>query len=366
MPLIHLISGARPNYMKIAPVVEALKPHTHRLRASLIHTGQHYDHNMARLFFDELRFPPIDHYLEVGSGSHASQTAAIMTRYEPIIEKDRPKLVMVVGDVNSTIACGLVAAKLHVPVAHVEAGLRSHNWQMPEEVNRVLTDRLSHYLFTPSKDADENLLKEGIDPNRIHLVGNVMIDTLERFKPKARNSRILDQLELKKGAYGVITLHRPSNVDSGESLQQLLDTLLTLSESLPLVYPVHPRSKKMLEQFGIWGRLEESPNFITTEPLGYLDFMKLMMDSKVVLTDSGGIQEETTILGVPCITLREETERPITVTQGTNVVVGTDPERIEVEFNKIMAGQGKQGRRPELWDGKAAERIVDVLARELS
>lgn len=355
---VILVVGARPNFMKVAPIARAMAGNP-ALIPRLVHTGQHYDAAMSRIFFEELDLPPPDLHLGVGSASHAVQTSRIMIAFERLLEGERPDLVLVVGDVNSTLACALAAAKLRIPVAHVEAGLRSRNLDMPEELNRLLTDRLSTYLFTPSADADRNLLAEGHDPARIHRIGNVMIDTLLHHRAQAEiRSRVLESLGLTPRRYAVLTLHRPETVDHPERLAAALDAVGQVAALLPVIYPVHPRTRKFLDSQRLDGDLRLG------EPLGYLDFLRLMDHALFVLTDSGGIQEETTALGVPCLTLRDETERPITVSEGTNIVVGLDAEKILAECQKILRGEGKSGRAmPELWDGHAAERLVQVLER---
>ena len=356
------VCGARPNFMKIAPLVEALS-RARGVQPILVHTGQHYDERMSKLFFGDLRIPKPDVNLEVGSGSHAVQTAEVMRRFEPVCMERRPDWVVVVGDVNSTIACALVAVKLGIKVAHVEAGLRSFDRTMPEEINRVLTDAISDRLFVTEPSGAENLRREGIADEKIHFVGNVMIDTLLRSRSRAEQSTILGDLGLSPKSYAVLTLHRPSNVDSVENFSAILGALERIAADMPIVFPVHPRSRKNLATMG----LERRANAITTlkmvEPLGYLDFLKLTADSAVVLTDSGGIQEETTILGVPCLTLRENTERPITITQGTNRLAGSTTDGILKAYREVRESRraGTAGRRPDLWDGKAAERIVAVL-----
>ncbi|MEZ5567652.1 MAG: UDP-N-acetylglucosamine 2-epimerase (non-hydrolyzing) [Halioglobus sp.] len=360
---ILCVVGARPNFMKIAPVMRAFSQAGSALNARLLHTGQHYDAAMKHAFFDQLQIPEPDIDLEVGSGSHAQQTADIMKRFEPVLDDMRPRAVLVVGDVNSTIACALVAVKKGVPVLHVEAGLRSGDRSMPEEINRVLTDQLSELLFTTESTARDNLLREGVADASIHFVGNVMIDTLffnlERAVPSAETLRKAG-LAGVAGDYGLITLHRPSNVDDPLVLKRLLDTLGDISQRTPLVFPVHPRTLARIESAGLGEELRRA-RITTTAPLGYLDMLGLMRDARVVLTDSGGIQEETTALGVPCITLRENTERPITVTQGTNTVVGTDPAKIIACYEDVISTGGKRGRSPELWDGAAAERVVTIV-----
>ena len=355
------VVGARPNFMKIAPIVEAMHAR-HDMESILVHTGQHYDHVMSDLFFNQLGLPKPDIYLGVGSGSHGEQTGKIMIEFEQVLKDVKPDLVLVVGDVNSTIACGLVAVKMSIQLAHVEAGLRSFDRTMPEEINRVLTDQISDYLFITERSAFENLRNEGIAEDKIHFVGNVMIDTLLRHRKRAADSPVLNHLGLEPRKFILVTLHRPANVDDPEILEKLLQVLGTLSRDMPVVFPVHPRTRKQVQQFGFENMLRQFPNVRLIEPLGYLDFLNCMDNARFVLTDSGGIQEETTVLGVPCITARENTERPVTVTQGTNVVVGRNPERILQEARKILEGNWKTGQIPELWDGKAAERIVQILA----
>ena len=365
------VVGARPNFIKIAPVIEALRAEPDPLRTVLVHTGQHYDEEMADSFFRQLRIaePEID--LGVGSGTHAAQTAEIMFRFEPVLEKVNPAAVLVVGDVNSTIACALVAAKKSIRVIHVEAGLRSYDRSMPEEVNRVLTDQISDLLFTTEKSAEQNLCREGIDKERIFFVGNVMIDTLRKHLENAlpvdttllRNDVDPAKLLENGKGYGVVTLHRPSNVDNPRVLGRLLDVLAQVSHQLPLVFPVHPRTEARIRD----GHFDfmKSQTVVCLPPLGYLEMLGLMANARLVLTDSGGIQEETTALGVPCVTMRENTERPVTETEGTNTVVGSDARRIRSVTEDILATGGKAGRVPELWDGKAATRIKEVVVRWL-
>jgi UDP-N-acetylglucosamine 2-epimerase (non-hydrolysing) len=353
------ICGARPNFMKIAPLMRAYAARP-AFEALLVHTGQHYDAAMSKAFFDDLGIPRPDINLEVGSGSHATQTALIMQRFEPVVLEHKPDAVLVVGDVNSTIACGLVAVKLQVPLVHVEAGLRSFDRTMPEEVNRLLTDAISELLFVTEPAGVRNLEREGVPAEKIHVVGNVMIDTLLQHREMAARSDVLVRLQLAEKQYGALTLHRPSNVDDPEVLGGICDALEVIQATTPLVFPVHPRTRKNLEHTGLLARLEGMPGLRLTEPLGYLEFLKLMSEAALVLTDSGGIQEETTVLGVPCLTLRQNTERPVTVEQGTNQVVGVSPAAILEAYDRIRAGQ-IQPRVPELWDGRAAERIADVL-----
>ncbi|MDZ7289580.1 MAG: UDP-N-acetylglucosamine 2-epimerase (non-hydrolyzing) [candidate division KSB1 bacterium] len=354
------VVGARPNFMKIAPLVDEMKKYE-EIESILVHTGQHYDEGMSKFFFDDLGLPKPDIYLGVGSAGHGEQTGKIMIEFERVLQEHRPEVVIVVGDVNSTIACGLVAVKMGIRLAHVEAGLRSYDRTMPEEINRVLTDQISDYLFTTERSALRNLQREGIDQEKIFFVGNVMIDTLLKHRERAEQSRIMQELEVTAQRYGLVTLHRPSNVDAKENLAKILEALITVQQQLPLIFPVHPRTRKQLQVFGLEEKVQQARNLILTDPLGYLDFLKLMAHAKLVLTDSGGIQEETTVLGVPCITMRENTERPITVEIGTNVVIGNSPERVIEESHRILAGHGKTGKLPELWDGHAAERIVRIL-----
>jgi UDP-N-acetylglucosamine 2-epimerase (non-hydrolysing) len=347
-----LVAGARPNFMKVKPVLDAVEQ---RGGATvLVHTGQHYDASMSDVFFDELGIRPPDHDLGVGSGTHAEQTARVMLAFEPLLAEVRPDVVVVVGDVNSTIACALVAAKAGVAVAHVEAGLRSRDWTMPEEVNRVLTDRLSTYLLAPSPDAVDNLRAEGEPDGEIHLVGNVMVDTLLANVERARARPVLERLGVAPGGYGLVTLHRPATVDDPSVLVPLVGALGELSAACPLVFPAHPRTLPHLDGLHLPGTL------IVTEPLGYLDFIALEASARLVLTDSGGVQEETTVLGVPCLTLRDNTERPITIWEGTNRLVGRVPAAVVAAAHDVLAG-GVEARRPALWDGRAGARIAAVL-----
>ena len=450
---IVLVAGARPNFMKIAPIIRAIEKHnlkrgiatssasksellamtpkfkmTKSLRGVLsetkeqprgnlefllVHTGQHYDSRMSKIFFKDLEIPQPDIYLGVGSGTHAEQTAKVMIKFEKALFKEKPDLVMVVGDVNSTLAAALCAVKLHIPLAHVEAGLRSYDRKMPEEINRVVVDVLSDYLFTPSQDADENLKKEGIPKEKIFLVGDVMVDTLLQFKVKSsklkatkslrarslaghcerKRSNLIEvrdchgtsslamtsrriatssakradflamtpKLNLKTNGYALLTLHRPSNVDNKKNFLKILEAVKKISKKIPIVFPVHPRTKKNMEGFKL---VVDCRRIHLIEPLGYLEFLKLMMESKFVMTDSGGMQEETTVLKIPCLTLRETTERPITIKEGTNILVGNDTKKIIREAEKILDGKGKKGTYPKLWDGKAAERIISVLSKK--
>jgi UDP-N-acetylglucosamine 2-epimerase (non-hydrolysing) len=354
------IVGARPNFMKVAPIVEAMKRRADKFQPMVVHTGQHYDAQMSDAFFRDLGLPEPDVYLGVGSSSHAVQTAKIMIEFEPVVLEYKPDWVLVVGDVNSTIACALVCSKLGVKVAHVEAGLRSRDRTMPEEINRLLTDQISDLLLTPSPDADENLKAEGIAKEKIRFVGNVMIDSLFAQLRRAESSTVREDLEIANRDYSVLTLHRPSNVDDGETFSRLLDALEAITERLPIIFPVHPRTRARIDEFGF---SERAKKLRLIEPLGYLDFLRLYSGARLVLTDSGGIQEETTALGIPCLTMRENTERPITVTMGTNKVVGTNTEKIKEEAFKVLENQTKENppHIPPLWDGKTAERICDVL-----
>ena len=357
------VVGARPNFMKVAPIVEAMKRREREFQPSVVHTGQHYDAQMSAAFFRDLGLPEPDVYLGVGSASHAAQTAAIMQRFEPVIVNEKPDWVVVVGDVNSTLACALVCAKLLIKVAHVEAGLRSRDRTMPEEINRLLTDQIADLLLTPSRDADENLIAEGIPKERIRFVGNVMIDSLFSQLKRAAASTVRERLGVADKDYAALTLHRPSNVDDAETFRRILYALEQISRRLPIIFPVHPRTRARIHEFGFADLIEQNSNLRLIEPLGYLDFLRLYSGARLVLTDSGGIQEETTALGIPCLTLRENTERPITVLMGTNVLVGTDTDRItRAAFNVLDAPHDKQNRqRPPLWDGHTADRILDAL-----
>ena len=359
--LIQLIAGARPNFMKIAPIIKELE--RENIHYELIHTGQHYDEEMSGVFFDDLGIPEPDHYLGIGSASHAVQTAKIMMEYEKIIIERKPDLVIVVGDVNSTIACALVAKKLFIDVAHVEAGLRSFDRRMPEEINRVLTDQISDLLFTTEKSAKANLKKEGIDENKIFFVGNIMIDTLVENIEKAKKLNPLKKFNLEKENYAVITLHRPSNVDRLEDLKKMIRIIRYIQDKINLFFPIHPRTEKNLKKFNLYDTLK-TENIALTEPVGYLEFLNLMMNSKFILTDSGGIQEEASFLQIPVLTLRENTERPITIEQGTNVLVGKNFSKIKEKVEEIINGKFKQGTQIRLWDGKTSKRIVDIIKRK--
>jgi UDP-N-acetylglucosamine 2-epimerase (non-hydrolysing) len=350
-----VVAGARPNFMKVAPIMWEVARRS-GVSARLVHTGQHYDEKMSKLFFDQLRIPKPDVDLEVGSGSHAVQTAEVMKRFEPVVLDQKPDAVVVVGDVNSTIACALTAVKLGVPVAHVEAGLRSFDRTMPEEINRILTDAISRWLFVSEPSGVENLRKEGTDPGRVFFVGNVMIDTLVACRDQFEAAVDLGAFGVRPGEYGVLTLHRPANVDDPAVFAELLRAVADIQRDLPLVFPVHPRTRKALAAQQV-----ELPNVKLVDPLGYLEFMKLVSHARLVLTDSGGIQEETTYLGVPCLTLRENTERPSTVEQGTNVLVGLGPDRITEAARTVLRAGRTRHQVPDKWDGQAARRILDVL-----
>ena len=354
MNILHVV-GARPNFIKVAPVMRALQG---RCSQMLVHTGQHYDRNMSEVFFRQLSLPRPDVNLEVGPAGHALQTARIMTRFDDLVQRTKPERVLVYGDVNSTLAAALVCSKRSIPVAHVEAGLRSFDNSMPEEINRVLTDRLADMLFTPSADGNDNLKREGIAGKGIHLVGNVMIDTLVRLLPKARLP-----INCASGeTYGLVTLHRPANVDDPIMLQRIWDRLLNLAQCLPLIFPLHPRTRGRLHAMGLLNT--PYPGLTLLEPQGYLTFLALQRDARLVITDSGGVQEETTFLGVPCLTLRPNTERPITLTQGTNTLVGHDLVRLQREVEGILAGRVKSGTSPPLWDGQAGGRIAAILCQQ--
>jgi UDP-N-acetylglucosamine 2-epimerase (non-hydrolysing) len=360
-PTILLVAGARPNFMKVAPVWRALDA-AKKFRLVLVHTGQHYDDNMSKVFFDDLRLTRPDVHLGVGSGSHAEQTARVMLAFEPALLDADPDLVVVVGDVNSTMACAIVARKREVPIAHVEAGLRSFDRTMPEETNRLVTDILSDLLFIHSPEARDNLVREGVDEAKIHFTGNVMIDSLRYYAADAEKSMILKDLGLEGTRYGLITLHRPSNVDDAAVLAPLMAALAEVGRHCPLVFPVHPRTRAVIERIGLE---PEEARIRMIEPCGYLDFMKLMRYSSLALTDSGGIQEETTALGIPCLTIRDNTERPITVTVGTNRLVGTRPERIVAEARDVLQHGISGAKIPDLWDGQAATRIAQVITQFL-
>ena len=358
----HLIAAARPNFMKVAPLYHAMFAQAW-CEPILVHTGQHYDVNMSDAFFTDLRLPEPDHHLGIGSGSHAEQTAGVMVAYEKLCITDRPDITIVFGDVNSTIACALAAKKLLIPVGHVEAGLRSRDWTMPEEVNRIVTDSISDVLWTPSDDGDDNLRAEGVAEERISRVGNIMIDSYEMMRPSIEAANVGDEFGLKLRSYAVVTLHRPSNVDSPRIATDLVATLIRLSGDVPLVFAVHPRTRKNLIEFGLLEKLQAAPAVHLTEPMSYIRFMSLVSGARLIITDSGGLQEETTYLNIPCLTLRPNTERPVTITQGTNrLAVPKDVGRL---VDEILAGNWPDGVKPALWDGRTAPRIVADLARRM-
>ena len=367
--LIYLVAGARPNFMKIAPIVRALQAQS-ALSFKIIHTGQHYDREMNDVFFEELGIPQPDVFMAAGGGSHSQQTGKIMVGFEELCIAERPAAVLVVGDVNSTLACSIVAKKLNIPVAHVEAGLRSGDMSMPEEINRLVTDSISDWFFVTEPAAVEHLKREGKPDSAVHYVGHVMVDNVLFQADKLTHAdtsgfetaAFKATVQQSGGRYGVVTMHRPSNVDDRVLFTRIAGALKEIASELPLIFPVHPRTRANIEKFGI----DLGPNVTLAGPQAYMAFLNLWKDAAVVLTDSGGLQEETTALGVPCVTIRENTERPVTVDEGSNVLAGTDPEKIMLEARKVLRGEGKQGRRPHLWDGKAAERIVEVLARELA
>jgi UDP-N-acetylglucosamine 2-epimerase (non-hydrolysing) len=371
MALLYLVAGARPNFMKIAPIVRALGGHP-QLRYRIVHTGQHYDHDMNEVFFEELGIPQPDTFMGAGGGTHAEQTARIMVAFEALCQQERPDAVVVVGDVNSTLACSIAARKLHIPVAHVEAGLRSGDMSMPEEINRLVTDSISNWFFVTEPSGVDNLRREGKPETAIHYVGHVMVDNvlyqagrLEQQRQAHAHGETARWKAAHQGVgagYGVVTLHRAGNVDDAVILGRIAGALREIARELPLIFPVHPRTRASLERFAI----DLGPDVTLVGPQGYMAFLDLWKDAALVLTDSGGLQEETTALAVPCITLRDNTERPVTVEEGTNVLAGTDPERIVAEARRVLRGEGKRGRRPELWDGRAAQRIVNVLAEDLA
>jgi len=360
---IYLVAGARPNFMKIAPLIKEFQKE--KIKFKLIHTGQHYDYNMSKIFFDDLGIPEPDIYLDVGSGTHATQTAKIMIEFEKILIKEEPQLVVVVGDVNSTLACALVAKKLLIKVAHVEAGLRSFNMKMPEEINRLLTDQISDFLFTTERSAKLNLIREGITEDKIFFVGNIMIDTLITNLKKAKELNLLERFKLVKNDYALITLHRPSNVDKKEDLKKMLDIIKILQEEVKVFFPIHPRTKKNLELFNLKEDIENM-NVSLSKPVGYLEFLNLMMNSKLILTDSGGIQEEASFLKKPILTARQGTERPITVDEGTNTIIGNDIIKARDHINEILLDKYKKGKDIEKWDGQTAMRIVQVIKRKFN
>lgn len=357
------VVGVRPNFIKVAPVLAAAREHPHPFEVTLVHTGQHYDERMSGAFFADLGIPPPDIDLGVGSGGHAEQTARVMMAFEPVLLEADPDAVLVVGDVNSTLACALTAKKLHYRVSHVEAGLRSGDMATPEEINRICTDAISDDLFTTDRMADANLAREGIASDRVHFVGNVMIDTLVKHLPAARARGTAEKLGIVQ-PYATLTLHRPTNVDDGDTLAALLEAVLAGTSDMPVVFPVHPRTRATIERCGLTGLLrnDSGPGLVAVEPMGYLDFLGLNAGARLVVTDSGGLQEETSVLGVPCVTLRERTERPITVEQGTNIIAGNDPVRVRSAIAEALTRPVGARQAPDLWDGRAAERIVDILA----
>jgi UDP-N-acetylglucosamine 2-epimerase (non-hydrolysing) len=368
--VVHLVAAARPNFMKIAPLYHALSRHTW-CRPKIIHTGQHYDARMSDAFFADLKLPDPDHHLGVGSGSHAEQTGGVMIAYEKVVDMHRPDWIVVVGDVNSTVACAMVGAKMWIPVVHLEAGLRSGDRRMPEEINRLATDAIADVLWTPSPDADENLMREGVSGERIDRVGNIMIDSFEMMRSAIEGDGTATAMGLAQGRYAVVTLHRPSNVDRREDLEPLVRQLAVVSRNLPLVFPVHPRTRRKIEEFGLMdllnagsegaARVEGGSRVSLVEPLGYTQFMNLVRGALAVITDSGGVQEETTYLGIPCLTLRENTERPITVTQGSNRLVRAS--ELISSVAEVLEGTWNTGSRPALWDGQTAQRCVAALRR---
>ena len=361
MKIINVV-GARPNFMKIAPLMKAYKGYTD-IEPILIHTGQHYDKKMSHLFFDELQIPKPDLNLEIGSASHAVQTAEIMKAFEPVCLRYEPDAVLVVGDVNSTVACGLVAVKLGIKLIHVEAGLRSFDRRMPEEINRLVTDSICDLLFCTEQSGVDNLMKEGISDEKVHLVGHVMIDTLLKNLSKAQQSPILNELNISNRDYAVLTMHRPSNVDEPNAFKRILDALALIQQEMPIIFPIHPRTRKNLKTFGLQSAIEDMKDLHLLDPVGYLDFLKLMSSARLVLTDSGGIQEETTILKIPCITLRENTERPITIEIGSNQLTGTETHKIIAAYQNAVSGKWRVPQIPPLWDGHAAERIVEIISK---
>jgi len=364
-PIVCVV-GARPNYMKMAPLLRAFRSDPTAPRTLLVHTGQHYDVAMNDRLFADLKLRAPDVNLDVGSGTHAQQTAEIMQRFEPVVDAAQPSCVVVVGDVNSTLACSLVAVKKAIPVVHVEAGLRSFDRLMPEEVNRLLTDQICDALYTTERSATENLRREGIPMERVHFVGNVMIDSLRTQLDRARHSSVLTRLKLQEKSYAVLTLHRPSNVDEQAAFVRILDALEEIARRLPIVFPAHPRTRKMIDELGLGPRVQSIKDLRVVDPIGYLDFLRLESCARLVLTDSGGIQEETTVLGIPCITLRENTERPITVEMGTNTIAGTDTNKIVAAATRALDNPlpDSNVRIPEFWDGRAADRILDALLSE--
>ena len=362
---IICMAAARPNFMKIAPLLKEMKKYS-QFKPILVHTGQHYDYAMSGSFFKELNIPKPDYNLGVKAGLHGEQTGQTMIEFEKICLKEKPDLVVVVGDVNSTLAGALVAAKLHIPVAHIEAGLRSRTMKMPEEINRILADHISDYLFVTCKEGKTNLINEGIDKKKIFFVGDIMVDTLLKSKGKIQKLNTLKNFNLKKKEYSLLTLHRPANVDDKKRLKILLQTFNIIQKKIKIIYPMHPRTKKQIKKFGFEKYVKQMENFIVTPPLGYLQFISLLMNSKFLLTDSGGLQEESTTLKIPCLTLRDNTERPVTVDVGTNIIVGANKNKIIKEVNKILLGKEKRGKQPKYWDGKTAQRIIKILNNKIN
>ncbi|MFH0733753.1 MAG: UDP-N-acetylglucosamine 2-epimerase (non-hydrolyzing) [bacterium] len=363
MKKVISVVGARPNFMKIAPIHKAFLKYSDKITHLICHTGQHYDEKMSKVFFDDLELPKPDFYLGIGGGSHAEQTGKIMIEFEKILLAEKPDLVLVVGDVNSTIACTLAASKLHIKTAHVESGLRSFDRDMPEEINRLLTDSISDFLFVTEQSGLDNLKNEGVSTDKIFFTGNVMIDSLINYLPKADKSNILKELNVNDSPFVLITLHRPSNVDEKEQLIKLFEFINRIAAKRKVIFPIHPRTLKSLNEFGIYNTL--SANIVLTDPIGYIDFLCCTKNAELILTDSGGIQEESTYLGVQCITLRKSTERPVTVEVGTNQLLGLDLEKIEFAANEVLDGKTKKGDIPYLWDGKAAERITAIIVEKL-
>jgi len=359
--IIYFVAGARPNFMKVAPLISEMKKA--KLEFRLIHTGQHYDYNMSKIFFESLGIPEPDYHLDAGSGTHAVQTAKIMIEFEKLLIKEKPILVVVVGDVNSTIACALVAKKLFIDVAHVEAGLRSFDRNMPEEINRVLTDQISDLLFITEKSAEVNLKREGVDLNKIFFVGNVMIDTLINNIEKSKNLDIYKNYNIKIKSYALVTIHRPSNVDNKEDLLKIVEILTYISHKIKVIFPIHPRTKKNLIKYGLLNRLDQE-KVILIDPVGYLDFLNLMYNAKFIITDSGGIQEEASYLKIPILTMRKNTERPITIEKGTNTIVGNNIEKIKKNIEDIFSNSYKKGQEIEKWDGFAAKRIIEIIKKK--
>lgn len=363
---ILLVAGARPNFIKLAPLYDALCSRPETYEPVVVHTGQHYDKNMSDIFFEQLQLPKPDAHLGVGSGTHGLQTGKVLIEIEKLMIEQRPDMVIVFGDVNSTMAAAIAAVKLRIPVAHVEAGLRSNDWSMPEEINRMVADRVSSLHFTTCEDANINLLREGVDEDSIHFVGNIMIDSLRKFIPIVGGLSVLDDLNVEPGKYTLVTIHRPGNVDDKDQLRKVVSMIDGLASHAPVVFPVHPRTRKNLLDFESTGDTDQisgNPRIRLVEPLGYLEFLKLEKEAAVVVTDSGGVQEETTCLGVPCLTVRPNTERPITITEGTNILLGLNPERVIAFAKEYLDGNSPEKKRPLLWDGKTAGRIVEVLDR---